>query len=228
MNSKSEFNGRSTGNQTTNFGDGILPQDNFYQFRQNIQEESRSEPSDEEIKQILIARRKEQLNNNPEARGSGTRVSTKLAVAALAVLTFFGGLVAANSDKDFLNSEEARQKVIELNDVDKIVFHGNIRSNPEIPNSQDPNNILATLDESVTLDIPEGTKILYYENKSDPNGGWYCIPADVLADESFISKGKARKKIEKDGDSGVWVNHNNASVARYDTEATTSSDSVLE
>lgn len=197
----------------------ILPKDNFYQSRQNTPEVPSREMSDEEIKQILIARRKEQLNNNPEARGSGTRVSTKLAVAALAALTFFGGLVAANSDKDFLNSEEARQKVIELDDVNKIVFHGNIRSNPEIPNSQDPNNILATLDESVTLDIPEGTKILYYENKSDPNGGWYCIPADVLADESFISKGEARK-IAKDGDSGVWVNHSNAFVSNDDQVAT--------
>lgn len=205
----------------------ILPKDNFYQSRKDTPEVPSREMSDAEIKQILIARRREQLNNNPEARSSGTRVSTKLAVAALAALTFFGGLVAANSDKDFLNSEEARQKVIELNDVNKIVFHGNIRSNPEIPNPQDLNNILATLDESVTLDIPEDTKILYYENKSDPNGGWYCIPADVLADESFISKGEARE-IAKDGDSGVWVNHNNASVARYDTEATTSSDSVLE
>lgn len=218
MNSNPELNSNSTSDQATNWGGDILPQDNFYQFRQNVQEASHNEPSDEEIKQILTARRREQLNNNPEARGSGTRVSTKLLAAALAAATFFGGLVAANSDKDFLDSEEARQKVIELNDVDKIVFHGNIRSNPEIPNSQDPTNILASIDESVTLDIPEGTKILYYENESDPNGGWYCIPADVLADESFISKSEAHD-IAKDGDSGVWVNHGNAFVSSDDQVA---------
>lgn len=220
MNNNPELNNNnSADDQTTAWGEGILPRDNFYQFRQNSQEAPASELSDDEIRQRIIAERRERLKSNPEAHDSATRVTTKLLALALATTTFIGGLVAVNSDKNFLDSEQARQEVIELEDVDTIVFHGNIRSNPETTNSQDPTNIYASIDDEVTLDVPEDTKILYYSNESDPNGGWYGIPADFLAQESYLSKREARK-IENDGDSCIWVNQGNASVYRDLTDDT--------
>ena len=189
----------------------ILPKDNFHQHQQNSEEAPRSELSDEEIKQILVAKRREQLKNNAEAKKHANRIAARALAAAIALTALMGGLVAASSREDILESDQARQKIIEMENPKEIVFYGNVRSNPEIPNSEDPSNIYISIEDEVRIDVPDDSKILYYPGDNEPNGGWYGVPADLLKEESFISDREARR-LEKDHDGYVWVNHNNASV----------------
>lgn len=210
MNNNPESNITNSSEDDANKWD-ILPKDNFYQHQQNHEEAPQSELSDEEIKQIIIAKRREQLKENAEAKKHANRVAAGLLAVAITATTLVGGLVAASSKKDFLESDQARQKVIEMENPKEIVFYGNVRSNPEIPNSEDPSNIYSSIDEEVRIDVPEGSKILYYPNDKDPNGGWYGVSVDILEDESFISDREARR-LEKDHDGYAWINHNNASV----------------
>lgn len=189
----------------------ILPKDNFHQHQQNSEEAPRSELSDEEIKQILVAKRREQLENNAEAKKHANRAAAWLLATAIAVEALMGGLVAASSREDILESDQAWQKIIEMKNPKEIVFYGNVRRNHEIPNSEDPSNIYISIEDEVRIDVPDDSKILYYPGDNEPNGGWYGIPADLLKKESFISDREARR-LEKDRDGYVWVNHNNASV----------------
>lgn len=187
----------------------ILPKDNFYQSQQNSQETPENQPSDEEIRQAIIARRREQLKNNPEARSKASRVAAALIALALTATTVVGNIIT-NPRDDFLKSEQAKQKVVEMENAKEIVFHGNVRSNPEIPNSND-SNLYAGVDEEVRFSVPEDSSILYYHNENDPNGGWYGVPVKNLEEQSFISKREARQ-LEKDHDGYAWVNQNNAEV----------------
>ena len=186
----------------------ILPKDNFYQFRQNLQEASKIEPSDEEIKQKIIAERRiEKLNKKAEAREKTKRVAVAALSMAITAITLFEGFVATGPKSDFLKSEQARQKVIELENVKEVVFHGNIRSNPETTNSQDT-NVYASTDEEISIAVQEGSTVYYYRNENDPNGSWYGVPTKLLEDESLISKSEARG----DGDDYAWINTGNADV----------------
>lgn len=190
----------------------ILPKENFYQSRENSSEVTTSEPSDEEIRQILIAKRMEQLQNHPEARDKASSVARKLIALALAAATLVGGIVASQAgQKDIMESNQAKQQITEMENAEEVIFYGNVRSNPETTNSADPTNIYASTEEEVRLDVDEDSKILYYRGDNDPNGSWYGIPVDLLEHESFISKSEARR-MEKDHDQYVWVNHNNAKV----------------
>ncbi len=189
----------------------ILPKDSFYQSQQNSQETPENQPSDEEIRQAIIARRREQLKNNPEARRKANGVSKKLLAGALAATILLSGLVVNSVNKrDVLESDYAKRQITEMENVEEVTFYGNVRSNPETTNSQDT-NAYTSLDEEVKLEVPDDSKILYYRGDKDPNGAWYGIPADLLTDESFISKSEARR-IAKDHDGYVWVNHGNAHV----------------
>ena len=211
MSNNPELGNNQSSEDDTNKWD-ILPKDNFHQRQQNSEEAPKSELSDEEIKQIIRARkRSEQLKNNAEAKKHASRVAAGFLAIAITATASIGGLVVASSKKDILESDRARQKIIEMENAKEIVFYGNVRSNPEIPNSEDPSNIYISIDDEVRIEVPEDSRILYYPNDKDPNGGWYGVPVDILEDESFISDREARK-LEKDHDGYVWVNHNNASV----------------
>ncbi len=210
MSNNPELNNNPSSENDTNQWD-ILPKDSFYQHQQNSEEAPRSELSDEEIKQILRARkRSEQLKDNVEAKKHANRVATKFLALAVAATVLVGGLVAT-SQNDILESDQSKQKVIEMENAEEIVFYGNVRSNPEIPNSEDPSNVYTSIDDEIKIDVPEGSTILYYPGDKDPNGGWYGVPVDILEGESFISNREARK-LEKDHDGYAWINHNNASV----------------
>lgn len=190
----------------------ILPKDNFYQHKQSLEEAPKSELSEEENEQIPRTRNySEQLENKTEAKKIANRVVARLLAVAITFTALMGGLVATSSKKDILKSEQARQKIIEMQDVKEIVFYGNVRNNPEIPNPEDPSNIHFSVDDEVRIKIPEGSKILYFPNDKDPNGGWYAVPANLLKDESFVSSHEAHR-LEKDHDGYVWINHNNASI----------------
>lgn len=191
----------------------ILPKDNFYQSQENSSEAATSEPSDEEIRQILIAKRMEQLQNHPEARDKASSVARKLIALALAATTLVGGIVASQAGRrDIMESDQAKWQITEMKNAKEVIFYGsNVRSNPETTNSADPTNIYASAEEEVRLDVDEDSKILYYRGDNDPNGSWYGIPVDLLEQESFISKSEARR-MKKDRDQYVWVNHNYAKV----------------
>ena len=218
MNNNSESsNNRPNENDTDKWD--ILPKDNFYQRQQNHEEAPKSELSDEEIKQILRAKkRNEQLKNNAEARKHAHRVVAGFLAIAITATASIGGLVLASSKKDILESDRARQKIVEMENAKEIVFYGNVRSNPEIPNSEDPSNIYTSLEDEVRIDIPKDSKILYYPGDKEPNGGWYGVPVELLKDESFISSREARR-LENDQDGYFWVNHGNASVSTESEES---------
>ena len=210
MNNNPELSNNSSSENDANQWD-ILPKENFYQHQQNSEEAPKSELSDEEIKQILRARkRNEQLKNNVEAKKHANRVAAGLLAFAITATALVGGIVAT-SQKDILETDRTKQNIIEMENAEEIVFYGNVRSNPEIPNSEDPSNIYTDTDDEIRIDVPEGSTILYYPGDKDPNGGWYGVPVDILESESFISDREARR-LEKDHDGYAWINHNNASV----------------
>lgn len=211
MNNNPELNnGSAANNQADQWN--ILPKDNFYQFQQNSHEAPASEPSDEEIRQILIARRREQLKNNPEARSKANGVSKKLIAGALAAMTLIGSFFVVQDQargKDILGSELARQRITELENVEKVVLHGNLRSDPETTNSQDT-NIYTSLDNEVTVEIPNGDKVLLYRDEHDPNGAYYGLSTNTLENEGLIDK-------NNDRDETVWVNEQNVRIIHSDT-----------
>ena len=210
MNNNPELGDNRPANDEANKWD-ILPKDNFYQHQQASQEAPNSELSDDEVKQILIAKkRSEALKNNHEARQKAKRAAATLLGLALSATVVVGNIVATKPHDDFLKSEQAKQKVIEMENAKEIVFHGNVRSNPEIPNSEDP-NIYSSIDEEVKLSVPDDSTILYYRDENDPNGGWFGVSVKNLEEQSFISKREARQ-LEKDHDGYAWINQNNAHV----------------
>ena len=211
MNNNSELGNNNSASNVTDPWKDILPKENFYQSRQNSQEAPKTELSDEEIKQKIIAKRRiERLKKRAEAREKAKRVATVVLSIAFTALALFKGAAAAGPKDDFLKSEQARQKVIEMENVQEISFHGNIRSNPETTNSED-SNIYKGVDDEVSFTVPDGSTVYYYRDENDPNGGWIGIPVKDLEDQSFISKREANK-MEKDGDNTVWINDGNATT----------------
>ena len=210
MNNNPELGNNDPANDAANQWD-ILPKENFYESRQNLTETPKTELSDEEIKQKIIAERRiEKLKEKAEAREKVKRIAAVALGMAITAVALFEGLAATSPKDDFLKSENAKQNVTEMENAKEIVFHGNIRSNPVITNSEDT-NVYASTDEEVTLSVPENSKVYYYRNENDPNGGWIGVSVKDLEDQSFISKREANK-MEKDGDSTVWINDGNASV----------------
>lgn len=210
MNNNPELGNNDPANDAANQWD-ILPKENFYESRQNLTETPKTELSDEEIKQKIIAERRiEKLKEKAEAREKVKRIAAVALGMAITAVALFEGLAATSPKDDFLKSENPKQNVTEMENAKEIVFHGNIRSNPEITNSEGT-NVYASTDEEVTLSVSEGSKVYYYRNENDPNGGWIGVPVKDLEDQSFISKREANK-MEKDGDSTVWINDGNASV----------------
>ena len=207
MNNNPELGNNNSANDAAEQWD-ILPKDNFYQSRQNSQEAPKAELSDEEIKQKIIAKKRiEKLKEKAEAREALNRFAARALAVAIGATALVGGLIATGPKDDFLKSEQARQKVIEMENVEEISFHGNIRSNPEIPNSEDSNTI-TSINNEVSFAVPDGSTVYYYRDENDPNGGWYGVSTDLLEEESLISKGEARR----DGDKTVWVNDGNATI----------------
>ena len=210
MNNNPELGSNNAANDTADQWD-ILPKENFYQSQKNSQEASKTELSDEEVKQKIIAERRiERLKEKAEAREALNRFAARSLAVAIGVTALVGGLIATGPKDDFLKSEQTKQQVIEMDNTKEIVFHGNIRSNPEITNSED-SNIYASIDEEVTLSVPEDSTVYYYRNENDPNGGWIGVPVKDLEDQSFISKREANK-MKKDGDNTVWINDGNATI----------------
>ena len=210
MNNNPESGNNNPANDAADQWD-ILPKENFYESRQNLTEAPKTELSDEEIKQKIIAERRiERLKEKAEAREKVKRVAAVALGMAITAVALFEGLAATGPKDDFLKSENAKQNVTEMENAKEIVFHGNIRSNPEITNSED-SNVYASTDEEVTLSVSEGSKVYYYRNENDPNGGWIGVPVKDLEDQSFISK-RESNKMEKVGDNTVWINDGNASV----------------
>lgn len=208
MNNNPELGNNNSANDATEQWD-ILPKDNFYQSHQNSQETPKTELSDEEIKQKIIAKKRiEKLKEKAEAREAINRFAARALAVAIGATALVGGLIATGPKDDFLKSEQARQKVIEMENVEEISFHGNIRSNPEIPNSEDQNTITSINDE-VSFAVPDGSTVYYYRDENDPNGGWYGVSTELLENESLISKSESRQ----DGDKTVWINDGNARVA---------------
>ncbi len=214
MNNNPELGNNGPADSEADQWGSILPKENFYESRQNSQEAEKTEPSDEEIKQRIIAeKRNEKLKEKAEAREKANRVAAKLLAVAITATAFVGGLIATGPKDDFLKSEQAKQKVIEMENAKEIVFHGNIRSNPEIPNSEDT-NVYANIEDEVRFKVPEDAKILYLKDDSDPNGGgWIAIPAAELAKKHYISE----KEANKDGDGYTWVNTGNARTVTSST-----------
>lgn len=207
-----ESGNQITDNQNQQWGEGILPQDNFYQFREKISEAPSDNLSDEEIKQILIAKKREQLKNHPEAKTIANNFSKKLAVVALSLITLVGGGLVVKDQargKDILGSEQAKRHITELENVEKVILHGNVRSDPETTNSQDT-NVYTSIDDEVTIEIPDGDKVLIYRDEHDPNGAYYGLSTDTLENEDLISKNEARN----DRDKTVWVNEQNVRIIR--------------
>lgn len=83
-----------------------------------------------------------------------------------------------------------------------------IRSEPFVPTSYDPNNIIETTDATMTIETPGGTVV----RDADNNGEWYRIPVDEIkkVDPNFNKKG--------DSDGFVWVNEQRASVKTSPTQ----------
>lgn len=207
MNNSPELSNNNSANDAAEQWD-ILPKDNFYQSHQNSQEAPKAELSDEEIKQKIIAKKRiEKLKEKAEAREALKRFAARALAVAIGVTALVGGLAATGPKDDFLKSEQARQKVIEMENVEEISFHGNIRSNPEIPNSEDQNTI-TSIDDEVSFAVPDGSTVYYYRDENDPNGGWYGVSTELLENESLISKSESRQ----DGDKTVWFNDGNARV----------------
>ena len=206
MNNNPELGNNNQVNDAANQWGNTLPKESFYEFRQNSQETPKTELSDEEIKQKIIAKKRiEKLKEKAEAREALKRFAARALAVAIGVTALVGGLAATGPKDDFLKSEQARKKVIEMENVEEISFHGNIRSNPEIPNSED-SNIYTSIDDEVSIAVPDGSTVYYYRDENDPNGGWYGVPTDLLESESLISKGEARR----DDDKTIWVNDGNA------------------
>ena len=210
MNNNPELGNNDPANDAANQWD-ILPKENFYESRQNLTETPKTELSDEEIKQKIIAKRRiERLKERAEAREKVKRIAAVALGMAITAVALFEGLAATSPKDDFLKSENAKQNVTEMENAKEIVFHGNIRSNPETTNSED-SNIYKGIDDEVSFTVPDGSTVYYYRDENDPNGGWIGIPVKDLEDQSFISKREANK-MEKDGDNTVWINDGNASV----------------
>ena len=90
------------------------------QSQQNSQETPENQPSDEEIRQAIIARRREQLKNNPEARRKANGVSKKLLAGALAATILLSGLVVNSVNKrDVLESDYAKRQITEMENVEE-------------------------------------------------------------------------------------------------------------
>ena len=209
MNNNPELGNNNQVNDAANQWGNILPKESFYESRQNSQETPKTELSDEEIKQKIIAEKRiEKLKEKAEAREALNRFAARALAVAIGATALVGGLIATGPKDDFLKSEQARQKVVEMENVEKISFHGNIRSNPKIPNSEDQNTITSINDE-VSFAVPDGSTVYYYRDENDPNGGWYGISNELLENESLISKSESRQ----DGDKTVWINDGNARVA---------------
>ena len=209
MNNNPELGNNNQVNDAANQWGNILPKESFYESRQNSQETPKTELSDEEIKQKIIAEKRiEKLKEKAEAREALNRFAARALAVAIGATALVGGLIATGPKDDFLKSEQARQKVVEMENVEKISFHGNIRSNPKIPNSEDQNTITSINDE-VSFAVPDGSTVYYYRDENDPNGGWYGISTELLENESLISKSESRQ----DGDKTVWINDGNARVA---------------
>ena len=209
MNNNPELGNNNQANDAAEQWD-ILPKDNFYQSRQNSQEAPKAELSDEEIKQKIIAKKRiEKLKEKAEAREALNRFAARALAVAIGATALVGGLIATGPKDDFLKSEQARQKVIEMENVEEISFHGNIRSNPETTDSED-SNIYTSINDEVSIAVPDGSTVYYYRDENDPNGGWYGVSTELLKNESLISKGEARR----DGDKTVWFNDGNARVVK--------------
>lgn len=212
MNNSPELSNNNSANDAAEQWD-ILPKDNFYQSHQNSQETPKTELSDEEIKQKIIAEKRiEKLKEKAEAREALNRFAARALAVAIGATALVGGLIATGPKDDFLKSEQAKQKVIEMENVEEIILHGNIRSNPETTNSED-SNIITSFNDEVSFAVPDGSTVYYYRDENDPNGGWIGVPVKNLEDQSFISKREARK-MEKDGDKTVWLNDGNARVVK--------------
>ena len=210
MNNNPELGNNNPANDAADQWD-ILPKENFYESRQNLTEAPKTELSDEEIKQKIIAERRiERLKEKAEAREKVKRVAAVALGMAITAVALFEGLAATGPKDDFLKSENAKQNVTEMENAKEILFHGNIRSNPETTNSED-SNIYTSIDDEVSFEVPDGSTVYYYRNENDPNGSWIGVPVKDLENQSFISK-KEADKMEKDGDNTVWINDGNASV----------------
>ena len=211
MNNNPELGNNNQANDVADQWRNILPKDNFYESQKSSQEAPKTELSDEEIKQKIIAERRiERLKEKAEAREALNRFAARALAVAIGVTALVGGLIATGPKDDFLKSEQARQKVIEMENVQEISFHGNIRSNPGTTNSED-SNIYKSIDDEVSFTVPDGSTVYYYRDENDPNGGWYGVSVEDLEDQSFISKREANK-MKKDGDNTVWINDGNTTV----------------
>ncbi len=166
--------------------------------------------------------------NNHEKMGGGNEknevfgreLAKKVGGAALIGATIIGTVLAGKkSTKEIMDTERAKD--VERIEAESISFYEgpNVRQEPVVSNKEDVPNVVVNLDDKgkvVTIDF-EG-EVLHYENENDPNGGWFGMDAEKLADEleeeQYLSEKDAEdlKQKEDGGDGYVWVNDQYMSV----------------
>ena len=151
---------------------------------------------DEEGKPAWKVEREKQLNRYK-----------KMGLAAIAAATLAVGSYGANS----MNKSTEKWFVEQSEEVDVDEVHIKDGANIRImPIANDESIVVEKIhgeDGGVTLDCSDET-VYYYENESDPDGGWYGIPEDVLLENEVITS--------PIGYEVAWVNESNVNGVKSD------------
>lgn len=159
-------------------------------------------------------RRLEALESNEVALGTMKNFAKKTLASALLAVALASSVVACGDSEETMNTERAKN-VLRFQ-VESIEIHGgpNLRNEPRVAD-RDSQNTLADFDDSEQrIMVPYQGEMLFYDNDFDKNGAWVGFPAEefanLLHDESFITRGEADKIIrheeKKPGDETVWIN----------------------
>ncbi len=167
------------------------------------------------------------MNNHEKMGGNdekGEQIKRELAKkvggVALVGAAIIGTVLAGRkSTKEIMDTERAKD--VERIEAESISFYEgpNVRQEPMVSDKEEAPNVVVNLDDKgqvVTIDFDD--EVLHYENENDPNGGWYGVDADKLADEleeeQYLNE-KEADKLKDRGDSGdgyVWINDQYMSV----------------
>ena len=158
-------------------------------------------------------RRLEALESNEVALGTMKNFAKKTLASALLAIALVSNVVACGDNEEMMNTERAKH-VLRFQ-VESIEVHGGtkLRNEPYIVDSSVPP--LADFDDSEQrIMVPYRGEMLFYNNDFDKNGAWVGFPAEkfanLLHDESFITRGEADKIIrhegKKPGDETIWIN----------------------
>ena len=124
----------------------------------------------------------------------------KIGLAAIAAASLAVGSYGANA----MNKSTEKWFVEQSEEVDVDEMHIKDGANIRImPIANDESIVVAKIqgeDGGVTLDC-SGEPVRYYKNKSDPDGGWYGIPEDVLLENEIITS--------PIGHEVAWINESN-------------------